>query len=249
LPLALIGVAPELAVAVAALGLVGVGNTLVDVSGFTLLQRVAPADVIGRVFGVLEGGILASVVLGAALAPLLVRLAGTEGALIIAGLLLPAVTAASWRGLRRIDAGVPVADEVALLRGVPLFAPLGAFALERLARALERVSAGPGDAVIRQGEEGDRFYVVESGRLEVLVDDRRVREHGPGDGFGEIALLRDVTRTATVRALEPTRLLALPRDAFLAAVSRSARSAAAADSVVATRLAWARPEEVRAVRL
>jgi CRP-like cAMP-binding protein len=107
------------------------------------------------------------------------------------------------------------------------------------------VRAAAGEAVVRQGEDGDCFYVVESGRLEVLVDGRPVREHGPGDGFGEIALLRDVPRTATVRAIEDSELRALPREEFLAGVSGSAPSAAAAESVVAARLAWARPSAAR----
>jgi len=248
LPLALLGVAPEVFVAIVAMGLVGVGNTLVDVSGFTLLQRVAPEDVVARVFGVLESLMLASVALGAALTPLLVGLAGTETALILAGLFLPVVTAASWRTLRRIDAAAPrTAEGLALLRGVPLFAPLGAFELERLAQALETVTAAAGEEVMRQGDAGDRFYVVESGRLEVLVDGRHVREQGVGEAFGEIALLRDVARTATVRALEPSLLRAMSREAFLAAVAGSTPSAAAAESVVAARLAWARPAAARAV--
>jgi MFS family permease len=247
LPLALLGVAPEVFVAIVAMGLVGVGNTLVDVSGFTLLQRVAPEDVVARVFGVLESLILASVALGAALTPLLVRVAGIETALVVAGLFLPVITAASWRTLRRIDAAAPrAAEELALLRGVPLFAPLGAFELERLAQALEPVTAAAGEDVMRQGEAGDRFYVIESGRVEVLVDGRPVREQGAGEAFGEIALLRDVPRTATVRALEPSRLRAMPRAAFLAAVAGSPPSAAAAESVVAARLAWARPAAARA---
>ena len=248
LPLALLGVAPEVFVAIVAMGLVGVGNTLVDVSGFTLLQRVAPEEVVARVFGVLESLMLASVALGAALTPLLVGLAGTETALIVAGLFLPIVTAASWRTLRRIDAAAPrSAEGLALLRGVPLFAPLGAFELERLAQALETVTAAAGEEVMRQGDAGDRFYVVESGRLEVLVDGRSVREQGAGEAFGEIALLRDVPRTATVRALEPSLLRAMPREAFLAAVAGSTPSAAAAESVVAARLAWARPAAARTV--
>jgi MFS family permease len=242
LPLVLVGLVPETAVALLAMAIVGVGNTLVDVSGFTLLQRAAPEEALGRVFGILESLILASIAAGAVLAAGLVDVLGVDGALVLTGALLPLAVALSWRPLRRIDTPDPeqVAD-LALLRGLPLLAPLGPAELERLAGALERLAVPAGTAVVRQGEPGDRFYVVETGRLEVLVDGRRVREHGPGEGFGEIALLRAVPRTATVRAVQDSALRALPREAFLAAVTASGPAAAAADSVATARLAWARP--------
>lgn len=80
-----------------------------------------------------------------------------------------------------------------------------------------------------------------SGRLEVFVDGRAVRHLGPGRSFGEIALLRDVPRTATVRATTDAELQMLDRDTFIAAVTSHAPSRKAADRLVTSRLATARP--------
>jgi CRP-like cAMP-binding protein len=140
------------------------------------------------------------------------------------------------RTVLRVDrsATVPVV-EIALLRSLPLFAPLPAPELEALARALEPLEAAPGTAVVTQGEEGDRYYVVADGELEVTVDGAPVRRIGRGDGFGEIALLQRCRRTATVTATAPARLYALEGEAFLAAVTGHAASSAAADRIVAER--------------
>ena len=101
-----------------------------------------------------------------------------------------------------------------------------------------------GTEVIRQGDPGDRFYVIESGRLRVTVDGAPAGELGPGEFFGEIALLRNVPRTATVTAETESRLHALDREEFLAAVTGHAPSARAADAVVGARLAWRRTEKL-----
>jgi CRP-like cAMP-binding protein len=137
--------------------------------------------------------------------------------------------------LRRLDAetGPP---ELTLLQGVPMFAPLAPASLELLASQLERVRVGQGAEVIRQGEPGDRFYVIESGEVEVFEDGLFARREGPGDFFGEIALIRDVPRTATVRAVSDLEPLALEREPFIAAVTGHAPSAEAADAVIGTRL-------------
>ena len=243
-PIAVIGLAPEPAVAVLALAAVGVGNTLIDVSGFTLLQRVAPEEVLGRVFGVLESFILASVALGAVLAPVLIALLGLQGALIATGLFLPVLVTVGWRALAKLDdaAGALVPQvNLVLLRGVPMFAALGGPELERLAGALRTTRVAAGQDAVTQGDPGEDFYIVASGRLEVLVDDQHVREHQAGDAFGEIALLRNVPRTATVRALENTELQALRRDDFLAAVTGHADSARAAHAIATSRLSHAQP--------
>ena len=243
-PIAVIGLAPEPAVAVLALAAVGVGNTLIDVSGFTLLQRVAPEEVLGRVFGVLESFILASVALGAVIAPVLISVLGLQGALIATGLFLPVLVAVGWHALATLDSAagalIPEAN-LALIRSVPMFAALGGPELERLAGALHPVHLTAGQNAVVQGEPGEDFYIVASGRLEVLVDDQHIREHHPGDAFGEIALLRDVPRTATVRALEDTELQALGRDDFLAAVTGHADTARAAHAIATSRLRRAQP--------
>jgi MFS family permease len=235
-PLAAIGIWPHLWVALVALAVLGIGNTLVDVAGLTLLQRTAPPDVIGRVFGVLEMILVATIGLGAALAPVLIGAVGSRWALVVTGAFLPALAALTWTRLVVIDAESRMPAELELLQELPIFSPLPAPTLERLASNLEPVTAAAGTVVIQQGDHGDRFYVVEAGRLRVSVDGSAGRELGPGDSFGEIALLRDVPRTATVRAETQVRLHALERDDFLEAVTGHPPSARAADAVVGARL-------------
>ena len=242
LPLILFGAWPETAAAIVFLGLLGVGNTLVDVSGLTLLQRTAPEEVLGRVFGVLESLVVATLGLGAIIAPLLVSLFGVRLALVATGLLLPALALFSWARLRGIDERTVVPQrELDLLLSLPLFAPLPPATLEHLARSLVRVPAAAGTEITRQGEVGDRFYLVDEGEMDVLIDGEVISSLGPGDHFGEIALLRDVPRTATVTARSNASLLALERDEFVSAVSGHPASREAADAVVAARLGRLRP--------
>jgi hypothetical protein len=241
-PLAAIGIWPQAWVALVALAVLGLGNTLVDVAGLTLLQRTAPPDVIGRVFGVLEMILVGTIGLGAALAPALIDGVGIRWALVVTGAILPALAALTWRSLVRIDAESEAPAELALLERLPIFSPLPAPALERLASQLEPVVVSAGATVIRQGDHGDRFYVVESGRLGVTVDGAPAGELEPGDSFGEIALLRDVPRTATVTAGSDTTLWALGREEFLDAVTGNAPSARAADAVVGARLGLTAPD-------
>jgi CRP-like cAMP-binding protein len=126
--------------------------------------------------------------------------------------------------------------ELELLRRLPVFAPLPPVALEQVATHLSRVHFRAGDAVFRQGDHGDSFYVVVDGEVMVAPTGRPAVTLGPGDSFGEIALLRDVPRTATVIARTDAELLALERDVFIAAVTGHAPSAEAADAVIATHL-------------
>jgi MFS family permease len=241
-PLVLIGLWPTTIGALAFLAVVGVGNTLVDVAGLTLLQRAAPPEVLARVFGVLESLVVGTIGLGAIVAPVLIGLAGVRVALVATGLLLPVLALISWRVLTGIDARAHVPErELALLRAIPLFIPLPAAALEHLASSLARIGVAEGEEVVRQGEPGDRFFVVAEGELEVVVDGRPGERLGPGAYFGEIALLRDVPRTATVRARSDAVLYALERDEFIGAVTGHPASAAAADAVVAARLGSLRP--------
>lgn len=237
-PLALAGATSETAAVIVLLVVVGVGNTLVDVSGVTLLQRTAPDAVLGRVFGAFEAVVVLSMGVGSLLAPLLDAAVGARGALVVAGLLLPVVLVPMWRPLVAIDAiAAPPRYEVELLRRVPIFAALPVPELERLARALKPVRADGGSIVFRQGDVGDLFYVIRDGRADVEIAGSHLRELGPGDSFGEIALIREVPRTATVRALTALDLLALERDVFVATLTHHPASAEAAGSIVAARLA------------
>jgi hypothetical protein len=237
-PLIGIAVAPTPLVAIALLIVAGTGRSVMDVAGRTLLQRAAPEEVLSRIFGVLEGMFLGSFGIGSIVVAGLITTQGPRGALVLAGLWLPTVVLLAWRGLRAIDAEalVPTAA-LGLLRAIPMFAPLGAPTLERLARSLTPIDVAAGTWIIREGEAGDQFYVVESGTVEVSIGGRVVRVDGPSSSFGEIALLRDIPRTASVRAVTNVRLQALERKPFLTAVTGTASSRRAAEALVAERLA------------
>ncbi len=203
----------------------------------TLLQRAAPAHVVGRVFGVLQSLMLAAVAIGSLVTPLLVAAIGARPTFVAFGLVLPALALLTWREITAIDAGATIAVEpLELLRAIPIFAPLPELVLERLASIAVETRSLAGEAVIVQGEEGDRFYVIAEGAATVEIDGVEHSQLGMGDSFGEIALLRDVPRTATVRAVELLRMYALERDDFIAAVTGHAPSREAADSIVAARL-------------
>jgi MFS family permease len=229
------------------LAVVGVGNTVADVSGMTLLQRSAPDAVLSRVFGVLESLLLFTVGLGAIVAPALVAALGSRGALVVAGLVLPVLVLPAWPLLRALDRAAPIpVERIERLRAIPIFTPLPEATLESLARALVPVTAQADEEIVRQGEPGDRFYVVDSGSVDVFVDGAAVATLDSGDYFGEIALLRDVPRTATVRAREAAQLLALERDDFIPAVAGFAPSLESANAVIGLRLGPARAGIVRA---
>jgi MFS family permease len=240
-PIALIGVFPNPLMALLLLGVVGLGNTLVDVSAFTLLQRAVPDEVLARAFGAVQGLWVATIGIGSIVAPLLIAAVDIRGALLITGALLPILAALLRRRLAQLDA-VPVPErELELLRGIELFAPLPQPTQESLAQVLSPIRLASSEELFRQGDIGDRFYIVADGDVEIVIDGRVVRETGPGGYFGEISLLRDVPRTATVRAKGDVELFALDRDDFIAAVTGHDASAEVADSVIATRLGSLRP--------
>ena len=235
LPMILVALWAEPAFVLVVLAVLGVGNTLVDVSGVTLLQRSVSDAVMARVFGVLEGLTWGTIALGSILASGLVALLGTRWAFAVVGAILPLLTALAWPRLTAIDrrARVPV-EELALLRRIPMFSPLPPAALESLAAALQPVRFAAGAEIVRVGATGDRFYLLARGEVEVEAEPPAVL--GPGDFFGEIALLRGTPRTATVRARIDVEGYALDGAAFIAAVTGHAGSARAADGVVASRL-------------
>lgn len=237
LPIAIIGAWPLAAVAVTALLVVGVANALLDVAGFTLLQRSIPAERRAPTLRLFEAALGVGAALGAIGAPVLVSVLGIERALGVTGAILPVAAVATWRWVSRIDREAVIPDrELEVLRRVPMFALLPLTGLERLAGALAPRTLAAGDVLMREGEPGDRYYIVASGALDASQGGRHLRRCGPGEGVGEIALLRRIPRTATVVAAEPTEVFALESADFLAAVSGDARSAAAAERVVGERL-------------
>jgi MFS family permease len=237
LPITLVAPWPDLVTALFLLAVVGAANSVEDVAAFTLLQRIVPDDVLTRVLGVLWGLAMGGVAVGSICAPAVVSAIGPRPAFLVVGAILPLLTLITWRRLVGIDRTLSVpAAELALIDRVPMFAPLSVAAKEHIAAKLVRVSIAAGDVVIRAGDHGDRFYIVADGKLEVIAE-RLHRSAGVGDYFGEIALLRDVPRTATVRALVNSTLYALQRDAFLRAVTGHSAVRAAGEAVVHERLA------------
>jgi len=235
--LGLIATWPRPGVAMALLVVLGVGYAWVEVAGLTLMQRLVSDEVLARVFGVVESTYVASTGLGAVLAPVAVALFGIEGALVAVGAGLPLLALLSWTRLARFEATTPIPErQFALLRSCSLFAPLPLATVENLAARLVPVAVTEGQRVIRQGDVGDRFYVIAQGHVAVECDGEPRRTEGPGDFFGEIALLRDTPRTATVHATEPGLLYALDREHFVGGVTGNPRSVLAADGVIETRL-------------
>ena len=216
--LAALAVGLGLAGTMALLVVVGASRALLDVASRTLLQRSVPVQLIGRIFGVLEGLTMAGLAAGALLVPALAGLGGSRLALLGVDV-VPLAVAAGARHLLGLDAGarVPVV-EIALLRSLPLFAELPAPAIEGLAAALTRVEVAAGYDLIRQGDRGEALYAIAAGQFDVCQDGRLLRQCGRGDGVGEIALLRAIPRTATVTARTDATVYELGRESFLAAV-------------------------------
>ena len=245
LPLVLIGAFPEQAAALGLLAVIGVGNALLDVSGFSLMARLAPNEVLARVFGIFEALIALSIGLGSVVTPVVIDVLDARGALVALGAVCPVLALLSWRRLRGIDDSMEARDEeLTRLRAVPMLRPLPVPVMDHLARNLTREEVPAGQPVFEQGDQGDRFYVIAAGEADVFGDSRRIRTLQGGDSFGEIALLRDVPRTAEVRARTQLDLYTLTRDVFVPAVSGYGPAAAAGDEAVVSMLDTFRPRGI-----
>ena len=218
-PVALAGLTESALVAAAVITVCGCGKVVFDVGARTLVQRLLPPRLLTSVFGVQESVMDAGLAIGSLVAPGLVLVAGPSGALVLAGLFLPLLVLTTAVPLRRLDRRAVVPHDVAdLLRGVPFLALLEPGLLDRLAREARTTVAEAGDRVVVEGDRGDRFHVIESGTVEVTIAGEHVRDLGPGQWFGELALLRDRPRSATVTARERLRLRSVDRDTFLGVV-------------------------------
>jgi Cyclic nucleotide-binding domain len=238
-PIVLIAPWPELAVAVLLLAIVGAANSVEDVAAFTLLQRIVPDEILTRVLAVVWSLAMGGVALGSIAAPALVELSGPRPAFIVVGAILPLLTLVTYRRLVAIDKEVGPVAELELIDRIPMFAPLSIAAKERVAANLVPLSVHAGELVIRAGDAGDRFYIVGDGELDIDAEGLHTTVHRL-DYFGEIALLRDVPRTATVKAIVDSELYALQRDDFLAAVTGHSAAHAAGEAVAEERLARTR---------
>jgi MFS family permease len=236
LPLILIGAWPVAALAVVALFATGVSNAVLDVSGFTLVQRGVRNEDRVAMFGVMEGLFGFGLLVGSLVGPALVALVGARWSQVAAGAILPVLALLTWRPIAQQLRRAPLSEaRLDLLRSNPLFAPLPLTALDRLAESLVPVSFAAGDALMREGETGEEYLLIEKGTVDVSVDGTSLSACGPGEGVGEIALLRGVPRTATVIAQTHVEAYAIDAPTFLSAVSGPA-AAAEAEALAARRL-------------
>jgi hypothetical protein len=241
-PLILCGVLPYEPAVLALMAAIGVGNALVDVGVFSLPSRFVPERLLARAYGAFESLVALTVAVGALVTPPVIDLLGIRGALVALGLVAPALVALSWRRLRAIDASMVYRDaEIGVLNRIGMFRPLPMPAIDCLALHVGHANVAAGQEVFHQGDDGDRFYVIDAGEAEVIGDGRLIHTMGPGDAFGEIALLHDTLRTATVRARTPLMLYTLDRRHFVSAVSGYRSSAHEADTLVDDRLQTFKP--------
>ncbi len=227
-------------------GFIGAANVVDDAGVYSTLQQVIPPRATGRAMGVRRAVLLLSMGFGSAVAPALIHAWGARGTLLATGLLLVVVAGLSVPSLTAIDRTIAVpGPDYALLRRVSFFRPLPFAIIEHLASELRPAAYEPGDVIIAEGEPGDRFYLIADGRARACRDGEPLSEMGPGDSFGEIALLRPVPRMATVTAITRLEVRILAREEFLAAVTGNPESVQSAEELVSTRLRAGQPRRVR----
>jgi len=234
-PLLALAALPHTWAAIVALGLLGIGNSVVDISAVTLIQRTATTAVAGRVFGLLQAAGVGGLGVGSVLTPLLLHVVGARWTLAVAGAILPVLSIVMRRALSSIDAGAVVPEEqLAAIATVPFLDVLPLQKKEALASALERVELPAGATLFSAGDAGDRLYILSKGTIEIDLASGPKVENAPAF-VGEIALLRDVPRTATVRVVANSTFWSLDGAHFVDAVTGHSRSRSSADALVASR--------------
>ena len=238
LPIAVIAIVDQQSLAFLALVAAGTGSALADVSGRVMLQRVAPNEALSRVFGVVESSWMAGEAAGAVLGAVLVANVGITATLVLSGLFLPALWLVRRHALNRADVGMQVAPEIIeLLRGLTMFQAVGPVELERIAALTTQVRAPEGTVVVAEGDHGDQFYIIAGGTALVTKGGRQLATLERGEYFGEIALVRDVPRTATVTAATKLDMVAIGRTHFVEAVVPHTASACSIEEFIDQRLA------------
>ena len=233
-----LGLSISIGVAFAVAAVTGISRSLLEVSGQTLLQRVTSTAILARVFAFKEGLAMAAWGAGSLCVPIVMAFSGVRGALFFTGAIVPVVVALRFRPLLAVDAATAIpAVAIALLRSLGIFRALPVPALEAIAYSAVDVPMSAGETIVQEGEVGDRYYAIADGTVEVLSNGVRVSTLRRGDGFGEIALVHDVTRTATVRASSDGRLLSIERHVFLAAVTGHSPTRERTERVAAERQA------------
>jgi Cyclic nucleotide-binding domain len=244
LPLTLSGALPHEPVVLGLMCVIGIGNALVDIGLHTLPARLVPEKLLARLFGVKASLTALAGAAGALITPFAIDLLGIRSALALLGLVAPTAVVLAWKRLHAIDARIAQRDqEIEVLNRVGMFRPLPMPAIDNLALHADYVDVGVGGEVFHQGDHGDRFHVIEDGEAEVIGDGKLIRTLRSGDGFGEIALLQETSRTATVRARTPLRLYGLDRRHLRSAVGGYASSKREAEALVLDRLGAFAPAE------
>ncbi len=236
-PLLLIAAWPTLTSTLIAMAFIGLANSVVDVNAYTILQRLVPDAVMARVFGAMESAIVGGMGLGAVLMPILIHTIGLRSGLVVIGAGVSLLVVAGISGLKRIDRVALAPAGLDLIRSVAMLGVLPENVVERLARRAEVVTVSSGQTVFSEGDHGDLFYVIESGTADVTIGGKYVSTLSAGDSFGEIALLRDLPRMATITATSDLVMRAIEREHFLPAVTGDAESSNQAELVVGRLLA------------
>ena len=239
-PLVVLGLVPELVVIVVVFILIGLTDPMVNVGFGVIPARLVPDRVLSRVFAAIESLFIAAMAVGAFVTPILIAALGLQAAIValgVGGIVVALVCAVR---MPHLDARLVAPRGLELLRRVPLFSPLAPTMLEQIAHKLEPVSAAAGEVVVAEGETSNRFYVIESGEVEITQEGRLLRREGVGDVFGEIGLLRDVPRTATVTAVDDVELLTLSREEFLSLMAGEDRVRSLASDLATRRFSGGR---------
>jgi CRP-like cAMP-binding protein len=235
--MAVIATTRNVAAAIVLLAVVGLAGAVFEVTGRTLAQRSAPSDAVARMFSVLEALMDLGLVLGAVLVRAGIAIGGIRAALVTPAVIAALLMATLWRRLGTMERTATVPHvQIQLLRSISIFSALPAPELEMVARELEPIAVDRGSVVIKEGDPGDRYYAVASGELVISRDGRRVAAVTRGDGFGEIALIRDIPRQATVTAETQALLYGLQKEQFLETVTGHPSAVAATSAVVAHHL-------------
>jgi MFS family permease len=237
LPVIVLAVFPSPITAIAALVVIGTADPWVNLGLETIPQRLAPENAISRVYAAVESIAIGAIALGSLLTPALLHFFGIRPSLIGIGLVVTAYALSTLPRLRALDHRLTAPEGLAVLRAIAMFEALHPSVVEEMAHRLEAVTFSAGQVVVREGDPADRFYVIAEGEVEVSHGDVVVRRETAGDFFGEIGLLRNVPRTATVTAVTDVKLWSLERSVFLGAVTGTGAARVAAEDVVSRRIA------------
>lgn len=237
IPIGLLGLLPDIVFVVAAMVVIGLLDPLINAGFGTVPSRLVEDRLLSRVFAAIESLFIGTAAFGAFITPIVVGQLGLGPGLALLGGAATVVTLVCATRMPHLDGRLATPRGLDLLGAVPLFQPLMPTVLEQIARKLEPVDVAPGEVVVAEGDVSDRFYVIESGTVEVSRAGEALRTEGRGDVFGEIGLLRDVARTATVTAVDAVGLLALARDDFLGLLAGDDQVSRLVDDLASRRLA------------